>query len=243
MIESIIDELYENFVGFGLNSHFPGPNTVGMWPEEVKRLMWCELEQPNLNTIIIGSHNSGAEVVSSICKKFKNDKSDIIGIDIKFGEFSDLNVNRVKNNTGIDIKRWEIDSGSFNEKYKNYTNNKIGLVLIDGYHSYYKTLDDFKQVEPYLVEESICLFHDCSDKYPKANSHIGFDFSKLNHTEEDFEIDICISQILNDYPNFNEIFIPIGNDCDRRKEAQRDRYIKKMTSPFNSLFGIVKVKD
>lgn len=232
--KAIISKLYADFVGMGLNSHFPGPNTIGMWPEEIMRLMWCELNSPKLPSVVIGSHNCGSELVIALCKNVKGDNSPVIGIDIKFGDFADLNIKRVKSRVNGDIIKWEIDSGRFGEMFHEFTNRGIGLALIDGYHSYEKCLDDFKQVDQFLTSNSICLFHDCSPIYPKRGQKLPDNFVGES---EDFRMDEAIDTILQS-PDFEELEIPVGDKCDRRKEAQRPEWIRGQTSPFNSLFAI-----
>lgn len=237
-IESIIDRLYEDFVGFGLNSHFPAPS-IGLWKEECQRLMWCEYMSPSENSIVIGSHNGGSELLLALVKNYKNDHSDIFGVDIHFNEYYDLMIQRLKNRININVAGWEINSNNFNERYKGI-DQSIGLAFIDGFHSFKKCYDDFLQVKDYMIKGSVCCFHDCSPKYPKLGSQYDLYFDQLDDITEDFEIDACIGHILEQFPEFQELPIPIGNECDRRREAQRDKFIKGQTSPFNSLFAIIR---
>jgi len=238
--KAVIKELYSNFVGMGLNSHFPSPS-IGLWPQEIERLMWCQLEAPNLPTIIIGSHNGGSELVAGLVKAYKGDTTPIFSIDIKFNDFYDLMIKRLKNRVKCDIIKWEMNSTDLGEVYGEFSGEApLGLVFIDGFHSYNQCLSDFAQVDKFLISNSIACFHDCSPKYPKRNSKLPENF--INHLNfEDFEIDAAIAKILEN-DDFEELNIPVGNECDRRRETQRSEWVKGQTSPFNSLFGI-KVKE
>lgn len=241
-LNSILDKLYEDFVGFGLNSHFPAPS-IGLWKEECQRLMWCEYMSPGENSIVIGSHNGGSELLLALVKNYKNERSfkkwsDIYSVDVHFNDYYDLMIQRLKNRMIADIVEWEMDSKNIKKRYE-HEGHPIGLAFIDGFHSFKKCYDDFLQVKDYMGKDSICCFHDMSPAYPKRGLHKDLDLGSLGDNE-DFEIDACVSYVLEQHPEFQELSIPVGNECDRRREAQRDKFIKGQTSPFNSLFAIVK---
>lgn len=240
-IDMEIGELYNYVAGFGLNSHYPLIG-LGLWPEEQQRLMWCQYKAPNLNSLVIGSHNGGSEAVLGLVKNDKEDSSDIISADIKYGEFYGLIKNRIRNKLNREIVTWTCNSSNLNKRYNqaldnNEINGALGLVFVDGYHSYSQAILDVNQIKEFLAPGSIVCFHDCSPKPIKKGSKIPAGYVSQ---DEDFLVDEAINTILEENPEFSELEIPIGQNCDRRVQAGRDRYIRGQTSPFNSLFAIVK---
>jgi hypothetical protein len=206
--------------------------------------MWCQFQAPVANSVVIGSHNGGSELVIGLVKAYiqKSTNStyeDIFSIDIKFNDFYDLAISRLKKRVIADIIEWEMNSNDFAIRYKNYTDDPIGLVFIDGFHSFKQCLSDFLQIKDFLMSGSIVCFHDASPIFPKIGLHIQIDLNKLNNIEEDFEIDAAISWILQEFPEFIELEIPLGQNCDRRRETGRQNWEKCKTSSYNSLFGIV----
>ena len=234
--ESIIDILYEKFVGMGLGTHIPNGNSLGQWSQEIKRLMWAELNSPSKNSVVIGSHNMGAELALGIVKDYKNDKSEIISVDIQFGDYYDLNQARLKGKFGIETVKWEMNSDQFMDTYNLYTNESIGLVFIDGYHKYSSIILDFCQVKDFLVKDSIVAFHDCCPNFPKRGTHklpvenIGKD--------EDFLCSEALSAILEVNPEYNEIDLKLGMDCYYPERTGLKTWVRGTTSSFNSLFLI-----
>lgn len=233
---SIITSIYQDFVGYGLNSHFPGPNTLGLFPEEIFRLIWCELENDNNNSAVLGSHNGGSELIIALTKRYKGDKSQIFSVDIKFGDFFELNRTRLKNKTGIELVKWEIDSKEFGQLYGAFTSDNLGLVLIDSLHKFSHIIGEFNGIKNLIVEDGIVLFHDCSPIYPKA----GIPYSKemFNTDYEDFFVDESISYIVDHNPEFKDYRIPICETMNRNQETQLDKWVRGKTSPNQALYAI-----
>lgn len=233
-MEEIIEKLYEKFVGMGLGTHIPNNNSCGLWPLEVQRLMWAELNQPNKVSVIIGSHNGASELAIGIVKDYKGDKSNIISVDICFGDYYELNRNRLKNRLGIELVKWEMDSREFRDTYGLFTNEPVGLAFLDGYHSYNFVISDFLQIKDFLIKDSIVAFHDCCPRYPKRGLHklpvenIGKD--------EDFLVSEGISAILEMNPEMSEIDLKLGLDCYHCIETGLTEWVRGTTSPKNSLF-------
>lgn len=228
-----INELYDQFVGFGLNSHLPGPNTVGLWREEIQRLMWAHSESPDGNSVVIGSHNGGSEIALGLSKLI----SKVISVDINYGEFYTLNTKRLKSKICCDTLPLKTNSSDFRRVYLEAApdNLDIGFAFLDGFHSYRQTLVDFEQIKDFLAPGAIVGFHDCSPKFPKKGSVLPDNFKEVPGFE-DFYIDEAISKILEDNPGFEEYNVPIGLDINYSRITGRPSWIRGATSSFNSLF-------
>lgn len=242
-MEEIIEKLYEKFVGMGLGTHIPNGNSGGMWPEECKRLLWAELNSPNLTSLVIGSHQGSSELLLGIAKDYKNDKSPIISVDLCFGDYYDLNMKRlISKYPDTKIIKWEMNSSDFSECYKKqievlHLNNKtLGLVLYDGFHSMKQTLIDWGQTFPYYTKGTIGCFHDCGPNFPKRGSH-ELPIENIGK-EEDFLMDESISLILNKYPEISEIDLKLGFSCYHPMETGLEHWVRGTTSPYNSLFFV-----
>lgn len=220
----------------GLGTHIPNGNSCGLWPLELKRLMWAELNQPNKNSIIIGSHNGASELAIGIVKDYKNDKSNIISVDICFGDYYELNRNRLKNKLGIELVKWEMDSRELKATYELWTNESVGLAFLDGFHSFEFCISDFEQVKDHLIKDSIIAFHDCSPRFPKRGLH-EIPATPANG-KEDFLVDESVSAILFKYDYMSEIDLKLGLECYHPAETQLSDWVRGTTSPKNSLYLI-----
>lgn len=244
----ILEKSYKDFLEFEIKSHNPYGNSVGLWPEEIFRLMWCEYHQPNLPTVILGSHNMASEVICGLVKQYKNDKSPVIGIDIEFGKYASSNQNRYNNRnpnfkitsvqgSSLDFQKHWIDLQFKSESEMIYP-PLIGLAFLDSYHSYSHVIAEFQQIEPYLTSNSILAFHDCSPKYPKLGSKLPEDYK---NGSQDFLMDEAINTILtelNHSNDFEELYIPVGNECYHPRETGLREWRRGTTSCNNSLFAI-----
>lgn len=231
----IIEEIYQDFVGFGLNSHFPAPS-VGLFPEELFRLIWCELENPNKNSAVLGSHNGGAELVLGLVKQYKKDTSQIFSVDIKFSDYFELSRKRLKQKTGIDLVKWEINSAEFGEIYHDFTGDNLGLVLIDSLHKFSHIIDEFNGIKDLMHENGLVLFHDCSPTYPKAN--IYYEQDLFNTDYEDFMVCEAISYIIDHNPEYTDYRIPICETMKRCQETQLSQWVRGKTSPNQALYAL-----
>lgn len=231
----VIEEIYQDFVGFGLNSHFPAPS-VGLFPEELKRLIWCELENPNRNSVVLGSHNGGAELVLGLVKQYKKDTSHIFSVDIKFSDFYELSRKRLKQKTGIELVKWEINSAEFGEVYHDFTSDNLGLVLIDSFHSFRHAYHEFLGIKDLMVENGLVLFHDTSPAFPKKG--IYYEEDLINDTSENFYIDECMSFIIDKHSEYTDYRIPICETMNRSRETQIPKWKRGTTSPEMALFAL-----
>lgn len=232
---AIIEGIYQDFVGFGLNSHFPSPS-VGLFKEELFRLIWCELENPNKNSAVLGSHNGGAELVIGLVKQYKKDTSQIFSVDIKFGDFYELNRKRLKQRTNIELVKWEINSAEFGEVYHDFTSDNLGLVLIDSFHSFRHAYHEFTGIKDLMVEDGLILFHDTSPNFPKRG--IYYEEDLINDTYENFYIDECMSFIIDKHPEYQDYRIPICETMKRCQETQLSHWVRGKTSPNQALFAL-----
>lgn len=232
---ALIEEIYQDFVGFGLNSHFPSPS-VGLFPEELKRLIWCELENPNKNSAVLGSHNGGAELVIGLVKQYKKDNSQIFSIDINFSDLYELSRKRLKQKTGIELVKWAINSAEFGEIYHDFTNDNLGLVLIDSFHSFKHVYEEFSGIKDLMVEDGLVLFHDTSPVFPKKG--IYYEEDLLNDTSENFYIDECMSFIIDKHPEYTDYRIPICETMKRCQETQLQHWVRGKTSPQMALYAL-----
>lgn len=236
-----VDMLYEHFVGMGFNSHIVGGLSSGLWPEETKRLMYAQLIAPKGHSVVLGSHNTTAEGALALCKKYKKDDSNIFGVDLKFGEYSELCAIRSNNRCPEQpIIRWQMNSAEFGATYGDFTQETIGLVLIDSYHSFKHIISEFNSIKPYLMEGSIVLFHDNSDIYPKRGLPYNYE-SAIMDDSENFLCDEAMSYILDNNPDFEEIELP-GPKCEHYQETGLTKWVRGTTSPFNAL-GVIRLKQ
>lgn len=245
-----IEDILEDFVGCGINYHVVNANSVGLWPEEQYRLVWAQLNSPIGNSVVLGSHNGASEVIIGLSNIYKIGShkvpTKIFGVDIKFGEYRDLNLSRLKSlYPEREVISWEMDSKDFGKQYGEFQKRcfgkeePIGLALLDSYHSFKHVISEFAAIKPYLMKDSIVLFHDASPKFPKKDLYRIGEHDILDNSE-DFMIDEAISFILQNEPDFEEFEIP-GPKCEHFQETGLTKWVRGTTSPFNSLASIKKI--
>jgi hypothetical protein len=234
----------EDFVGCGINYHIVNGNSVGLWPEEQYRLALAQIQAPTGNSVVLGSHNGASEVLLGLANRINHNKDEIpqkiFGVDIKFGEYRNLNLSRLKSRyPEQEVISWEMDSKDFGEVYGEFTQEPIGLALLDSYHSFKHVISEFAAIKPYLINDSIVLFHDASPKFPKKDLYKVGEIDILDNSEN-FLIDEAISFILQNEPDFEEFEIP-GPKCEHFQETGLTKWVRGTTSPFNSLAAIKKI--
>ena len=98
-----IDDIMDQFWGYGLNVHDPNGDSIGLWPEEMQRLIWCALNCPDGDFINIGSHCGGSDLLLHFCQdkrrfdRFKRGEKEwstgkVLSVDKRFSEYFDLNL-------------------------------------------------------------------------------------------------------------------------------------------------------
>ena len=222
----LCERIYDEFIGCGIGVHIPNGNSVGMWPEECKRLIWAELNSPKLPSVVIGSHNGASEVLIGLTKVAKGDNSEIISVYLNFADFYELNIKRLKSRCNNDIRKLQINSSELDK----HLISEIGFALIDGYHSFQQVITDTEVLLPNLTAGSILAYHDCGPKFPKRGIE-GYP----TQSGEDFYIDEAINKLLENKP-LKEIDLKYGMECFHPIETGLNSWVRGTTSPFNSLF-------
>jgi predicted O-methyltransferase YrrM len=247
MNEKLIYPILEEFDTFGIKSHMP-PNFIGLWKEEQKDLVWTALQCDKCGDFVeIGAANGGSAVLLCLVKKYLQAYNHVISVDVNFTRWFDYNI--AAGNFEDISRKLQINSLFFQ---KEYVGIQIGLVFIDGWHSFKQVLTDFIQVAPYLTKTSIIAFHDISPQmycqyapeYIQSlyhNLHKNNDelYNRLmNDESENFYLDEAVAEILITNPDFQLIDIPNKEKGKHFVETGLTEYTRGKTSPFNSLVCI-----
>ena len=242
--QNLLTEIREEIqTRFGLNSHFPGLNVSGLWPSEMERLAYAVLagseKARNSNWINIGSWNGSSDIILCLAKQKEKLDGKVYSIDPKFSSFFDYNIS--KGNFGdLNVK-----INDYSQNLRKHLTEPVGFAFIDGFHSFLQVLQDFAEIEPLLVKGGVIAFHDCSpqadnlEHLQKSAKWSQDNFTALTSSKvEDFYIDEAIGRILERYPDFQILKIPIGKDAKYFAETGLKVFKRGKTSCFNSLFTI-----
>lgn len=260
----IIDSILEEFDRFGFTPH-QYPNPIGMFLDDQKSLIYFALSAPQGNFIEFGSFAGGSAVLLSLVQR-KKGNGKVFSVDSNFNHCNkafDRNLYKVGKFQDISIKVECFSQELFLVRDR-YKIQDISLVLIDDWHSFKACIQNFRQIEPFLLENAIVCFHDCSP-YPHTNEKIkqNYKWAKENYEEmmqekipkitpltkeeyhrleqnQNFRIDEAVAFIIKEY-NYEIVELPTKY-CSGFYPQAGTTYVKGRTSPFNSLIGIRKKK-
>jgi predicted O-methyltransferase YrrM len=241
--DKILPILYD-FKRFNINSHLPGPNTIGMWEGEIRQLIWCGLNAKPGNWVEIGSSNGGSAVILSLIRKSLNLGPTIYTVDTNYPALFDQNIT----NGGFWNIIQKINGDSFTFK-NSFPNEKISLLFIDGFHNFRWVIQDFENIKPMLVDESIICFHDTSNHIYAPNNEeyintclksVNDNFTQwMNDESQNFLVDEAIVYLASKY-QLQMLDISRQNPEQHFKETHLNAWKRGTTSPYSSLVAYTK---
>lgn len=253
MYEKFIPDIVAKFNKFRIKSHSL-PNAIGMWPNEQECLLWLALNSElDSNWMEIGSFCGGSAVLMSLARRATNNKrNSVYSVDCDFNKYKAMNgsqsyygdvamnmfdYNVYKQGGFYDIcKKLVCYSDDIPDHYN--SDDKIGLLFIDGYHSFNQVVKDFYTVKPYFSKNAIVAFHDVSPHIKDSSKH-KFNWEALEEsTEEDFCLDEAVSYILHKEKDFTLLDIPVKKNIKHFAETGLTKWVKGTTSPFNAVAAI-----
>jgi len=242
MHESNILQLLYEFEHFRILSHNPTGNGVGLWPNEMKCLLWSALNAPQANWVEIGSWNGGSTVLLCLARQFLNYGPKIFTVDINYDGYFDENIS----NGGF----WKFIrkiNGSSKTFHECYPQDKISFAFIDGFHSFNWIMRDFNNIKDHLIDKAILVFHDCSPAiYTPNNSlyikscqeKVNKNLSRyMNSKTQDFLVDEAIAYILQN-KRFKPLEIPVRQYEFYPERTRLNKWIRGTTSPYNAIMAI-----
>ena len=238
----MVSDIIEQFDRFGILPHTL-PNAIGMWPEEQECLVWCALQSvPGYNWLEIGSFCGGSTVLLALAKQLHDKTSQVIAVDNNFNPMFDYNV-FTKGKFHNIVQKIRCDSCDILQHY----NSPLGLIFLDGWHSFSALINEFQLLQPLMSEDCIVGFHDVSphttdfgymsDRYYFAKNN--FD-NLINNKEQDFRIDEAVAYITTEY-GYSIIDIPVRTNETHFPETHLTEWVRGETSPFNSFTAIQRI--
>lgn len=257
-----VNEVLDIYSSFGFTSH-QYPNVAGMWKEEMESLVWLCEQAPQGSFMEIGSHCGSSAVLMCLAREYLDLGPTVYSVDLNFDAFNGM------------FKRNVYKVGKFNDIHKmiqcnskrlrlHYDEKPLSLCLVDGWHSYKGVLNDFEQIEQYLVDGSYVVFHDVPPRDEKGGWDIDYYFNRqkehrfewlnseipdLDTTDltkyhgaegnQDFFIMEAITYIMKSY-NYRMIDIPIPAYTPHF-DRTGGPYVHGRTSPYHGLCAIQKI--
>ena len=246
--DPIVDKIIEKFDTFGINSHSL-PNAIGMWPEEQECFVWTALQaNPNTEGIEITSFCGGSAVLLGLAREYlpcitysngvgtPDEYCKIYCVDLQFNEMFDRNIKRfAPSKRPFKIQCNSRDLGS------QYFYKKIGLLFIDGFHSYKQAMTDFLVMEQKLSDDAFVMLHDVSpyiydEEYLKNKFQYTMDNldDLVEDKNENFKLDEVVSYLVYNR-KYELIKPPIWKLGSHLQETGLTEWKRGTTSPFNSL--------
>lgn len=234
--DPIVDKIIEKFDTFGINSHSL-PNAIGMWPEEQECLVWTALQaNPDTNWMEVGSFCGGSAVLLGLVREEDRYNGYNYCLDINFNPMFDRNIKRLKYQY---TTKCEYDTTKWVQIHK--LNDTIGLLFIDGFHSYKQAMTDFLKIEQYLFEDAFVMLHDVSpyiysEQYLKNKFQDTMDNldDLVDDKNENFKLDEVVSYLVYNR-KYELIKPPIWKKGSHLQETGLKEWKRGTTSPFNSL--------
>lgn len=219
------------------------PNAIGMWPNEQECLVWCTLEAPlNLDWVEVGSFCGGSAAILSLAKR--SGGGSVVAIDVAHKPIFDLNMKRLEFDN---VKKVQ----STGVAYLQSNTNPIGLLFLDGFHSFRSVVAEFEAAQSQLTDDAIICFHDVSPAmWTNSNqTHMRNCYryaldnwqDLMSSEEEDFRIDEAIAYIC-EMHKYKIIEIPIREPLQYYRETGLDCWVRGRTSPHNAFTAIRKIK-